>query len=98
MALGKPVICFIREKDLVYVPSLMAEELPIIRSNPLDIYETLVNLESRSRTSLREMGKSSRIFVEKWHDSNEITNEILECYKKSYQSNKIGLPKFKNKK
>ena len=98
MALGKPVICFIREKDLVHVPSLMAEELPIIRSNPLDIYETLVNLESRSRTSLREMGKSSRIFVETWHDSNEITNEILECYKKSYQSNKIGLPKFKNKK
>jgi hypothetical protein len=97
MALGKPVICYIREKDLVYVPNLMVKELPIIRSSPLDIYETLVNLQSISRTSLLEMGKSSRIFVEKWHDSNEITNEILECYKKSYQISKKGLPKFKPK-
>ena len=98
MALGKPVICYIREKDLIYIPNLMAKELPIIRSSPLDIYETIISLQSRSKTSLHEMGKKSRIFVETWHDSNEITNEILECYKKYYQINKNGLPKFKSKK
>ncbi len=97
MALGKPVICFIRDKDLVHVPNLMAEELPIIRSSPQEIYSTLANLQTCSRNSLRDIGISSRIFVEKWHDSNTITNEILGYYKKSYQNTRNGLPKFKTK-
>lgn len=98
MALGKPVICFIREKDLVHVPNLMAQELPIIRSSPLEIYNTLASLQTRSRTSLRDLGYRSRIFVESWHDANLITNEILEYYKRSYRRSRIDLPKFNTKK
>ena len=35
MALGKPVICYIREDDLKYIPKEMRDELPIINANTL---------------------------------------------------------------
>ena len=38
MALGKPVICYIREEDLAFLPAQMRQDLPIINAtaqNPL---------------------------------------------------------------
>jgi glycosyltransferase involved in cell wall biosynthesis len=88
MALGKPVICFIREKDLIYVPELMVSDLPIIHSSPDLIYQTLRNLLSQSHSSLVQIGKNSRHFVEVWHDPMKITREILSFYWDSIESKK----------
>lgn len=47
MALGKPVVAYIREDDLVFVPSEMRNELPIIRATPttvLDVFRTVMGM------------------------------------------------------
>jgi glycosyltransferase involved in cell wall biosynthesis len=89
MALGKPVICYIREKDLIYVSEMMVSDLPIIRSNPDLIYETLRTLLSQSHSSLVQIGRDSRRFVEFWHDPMKITGEILSIYRDSIESKKL---------
>ncbi|NDJ63030.1 MAG: glycosyltransferase family 4 protein, partial [Chloroflexi bacterium] len=41
MALGKPVICYIREEDLRFIPAEMRAEMPIINATPATLYEVL---------------------------------------------------------
>ena len=89
MALGKPVICYIREKDLIYVSELMVSDLPIIHSNPDFIYETLRTLLSQSHSSLVQIGRDSRRFVEAWHDPMKIAGEILSIYRDSIEGKKL---------
>ena len=37
MALGKPVVCYIRESDLKFIPPQMQQDLPIINARPMRI-------------------------------------------------------------
>lgn len=89
MALGKPVICFIRETDLIFLPDSMAQELPIINSDPNTIAETLKSLLSLPNSTLVELGVSSRRFVENWHDPIKIANQILDHYDKAVSREKL---------
>ncbi|OAI49738.1 hypothetical protein AYO43_02830 [Nitrospira sp. SCGC AG-212-E16] len=41
MALGKPVICYVREEDLCFIDPEMRSQLPVIRAEPGTIYEVL---------------------------------------------------------
>ncbi len=77
MSLGKPVVAYIREKDLSYIPSEMQNDLPIINSNSEKIYETIKRLVSLPRYKIIEKGKDSRKFVEKWHNQELIANDII---------------------
>lgn len=76
MALGKPVVAYIRDEDLVHIPEQMANDLPIIRSEPSEIYFTLKNVLELSRTELLEIAKKSREYVEKWHNPIKIAERI----------------------
>ena len=44
MALGKPVIAYIRKSDLIHIPKEMAESIPIIRATPQSLYDTLSDI------------------------------------------------------
>ncbi len=70
MAMGKPVVCYIRP-DLheFYMGAGLLEpgELPLIDTSVLRLKETLRHLASRPRRELRETGLRSRAFVEKHH-------------------------------
>ena len=44
MALGKPVVSYIREEDLKFIPPQMKDDMPIINANPNTIYEVLDRL------------------------------------------------------
>ena len=76
MALGKPVIAYLREEDLHFIPTAMREDLPIIRSEPDVIYQTLEGVLTMPRLELLDLAKRSRAYVEKWHDPVEIAKRI----------------------
>lgn len=80
MALGKPVVCFIRQKDLVHIPFSMSEELPIIRTSSKTIRDDLLHLLTSNSHSIHSLGIQSRKFVEKWHNPETVANMILEQY------------------
>jgi len=75
MALGKPVICYIRD-DL---RSLYPSELPIVSATPADIAEVLYTLiRDRSRWAL--LGKEGIRYVDQYHDSVAVARRALEYY------------------
>ncbi len=83
MALGKPVVCYIREEDLKFIPQQMREDLPIINANPDNIYEVLKGLiVERERFDL--IGEQSRDYVERWHDPMKIAKRLKDVYESLY--------------
>lgn len=88
MALGKPVICYIREEDLQFVPRAMAEDLPIIKADPLSITDVLRRVLSMSRSELAEVGHRSRSYMEEWHSPGSIGKRIKNDYECASRSGK----------
>lgn len=80
MALGKPVICYIRQEDLHFVPARMREELPIIDATPDTIYSVLKEWLTHRRHQLTERGRRGRQFVETWHDPIKIAAGLKRDY------------------
>ncbi len=76
MALGKPVICYIRDEDLRYLPDQMRFDLPFIRVEPDNIYDVLKSTISMARGELLDIAKQSRLYVERWHDPLKIAMRI----------------------
>jgi len=75
MALGKPVLCYIRDDLVDKYPS----DLPIVNANPdtieLELEKLLSNPELRT-----EIGKRSRKFAERHHDSRVVAQKLIELY------------------
>jgi glycosyltransferase involved in cell wall biosynthesis len=80
MALGKPVLVYIREEDLHFIPSEMREDLPFIRVTPDNIKEVLKKVLRMPRTEILSVARASRAFVEKWHDPVRIVSKIKADY------------------
>ena len=79
MAMGKPVVAYIRESDLAHVPPQLAEDLPIVNATPASIETVLRGLLSTPE-QMAEIGRRSRRFVERWHDPERIAARLLEVY------------------
>ncbi|WDZ96603.1 glycosyltransferase [Herbaspirillum sp. WKF16] len=90
MALGKPVIAYIREADLKFVPEEMRAQLPVVQAEPETIYEVLKRCLTTDRGLLPEMGMRSRRFVERWHDPHQIAVRMLETYKNCVREKNNG--------
>ncbi len=82
MALGKPVVCYVRDEDLKYIPAEMRQEMPIIRAEPATIYGVLRDWLSSRRDELADVGRRSRLFVEKWHDPLRIAASVAGDYER----------------
>ncbi len=76
MAFGKPVLCRIDEKFLKYYPGL-----PILRTDPDNIYENLKMLIENPDLR-KELGEKGRKYVEQVHDSKKIAKQLLDLYEK----------------
>lgn len=76
MAMGKPVICYISEKRRNQFP----EDLPIISASPKEIYQRL-ELLLTNPILRREAGFRGRKYVEKYHDSHLIAEQLIKIYK-----------------
>ncbi|MDA0194111.1 MAG: glycosyltransferase family 1 protein [Bacteroidetes bacterium] len=80
MALGKPVICYLREEDIQLLPREMKEEIPIINAQPNTIYEVLKEWLTVRKGDIKKKGIESRRYVEKWHDPIKIAKSLKIDY------------------
>lgn len=80
MALGKPVLVYIRDEDLGFIPPEMKADLPFLQITPVTVEDALCDLLLMPRESLVALGKKSRAFVERWHDPLNIARDIKEDY------------------
>jgi hypothetical protein len=80
MALGRPVICNIREDGLKFLPPGMAAALPVIRAEPTTLTNVLREWLTTRPDELMQVGVKSREFVEHWHDPIEVARELLTDY------------------
>lgn len=80
MALGKPVICYLRESDLHFIPNAMRADLPLINAEPGNIYAVLKEWLTTRRHTLPELGRYSRSYVERWHDPRQIAAYLKAEY------------------
>lgn len=80
MALGKPVVAYLRESDLHVVPREMRAELPVIDADPETIYDVLKEWLTVRRHALPERGYASRAYVERWHDARAIAQRLIGDY------------------
>lgn len=80
MALGKPVVCYLRHDDLRFLPPGMRAELPILEATPGTVYETLRELLGPRRHTLAAAGANSRSYVERWHDPDAVAARMKDCY------------------
>jgi len=78
MALGKPVLCYIREDDLKFVPPEMVNDLPIINTVTETLKRNLISLIEMPYKDLVDLGKKSRQYVEKWHCLRKIVRGLIE--------------------
>jgi len=89
MALGKPVICYIRDSDLHFIPRQMQEELPIINATPSSIYSVLKEWLTVRKSELPEIGKRSRAYVERWHDPVKIATRLKSEYEAAIAGKRV---------
>ncbi|NWD49595.1 glycosyltransferase family 1 protein [Pseudomonas gingeri] len=83
MALGKPVLVYIRDEDLVFIPPAMKADLPFLQITPYTVEDTLRLLLLMPREELVALGRRSRAFVERWHDPMSIARAIQADYEKT---------------
>lgn len=75
MALGKPVIAYIRE-DL---RNKFPPELPIINANPDTVYESIQYLLEQPDQRI-QLGKAGRAYVEKYHAKEVVVDQLIKIY------------------
>lgn len=80
MALGKPVLAYIRNQDLGFIDPQMRKDLPIVQTTPDSVLEVLRRILEMPRPELVALGRRSRAFVERWHDPMSIAAMIKRDY------------------
>lgn len=83
MALGKPVVCYIRP-DLF---SKYPEGLPIVSANPDNLFDTLKTLV-RNREFRVQRGRMGRKYVEKYHAADKVIKKLVNIYKEVLGENR----------
>lgn len=86
MALGKPVMAYIREEDLDFIPREMRAELPILKITLETLKYDLRMAITMPREQLLALAHRSRAYVERWHDPIRIANEIRGDYLRALQA------------
>jgi glycosyltransferase involved in cell wall biosynthesis len=84
MAMAKPVICYVREEDLGFLPSKMQEQLPLINADINNVYEVLKQYLTKRKDELPLIGLLSRKFVEEWHDPAKVALRLKGVYENIY--------------
>jgi hypothetical protein len=72
MALGKPVICYIRE-------DLVTENMPIINADPDTIYERIREILVKPQI-LNQIGIMSRKYVEEYHSDAKVCRDLINIF------------------
>lgn len=76
MALGRPVVCYIRDD----IRDRMDPKPPIVSAHPDSLYDTLQWLLS-DPSSRERIGKEGRKYVKQVHDASNIAQKLIEIYR-----------------
>jgi hypothetical protein len=79
MALGKPVVTFLREDAVRRTEEAFGVDVPIVSATKETLAERLRPLVE-SASERRRIGAASRAYVERVHDSSRIAGRLLEIY------------------
>jgi glycosyltransferase involved in cell wall biosynthesis len=79
MAMGKPVMCYLRERDFQFVPAEMIADMPIINVRPDNLENDIASVLER-HAEWPELSRRSRRFVEKWHNPKAIAAAMIDAY------------------
>lgn len=79
MALGTPVVCFLREADLALLPPDLRADIPIVNATS-DTLEDVLERLYLDPFELARIGGASRAYVERWHDPIKIARHTKEVY------------------
>ncbi len=81
MKMGKPIIAYIREKDLRYMPSQMAADCreTIINANPSNIYNILCEI-IENPSILKKRREAALEYVHRWHDPVYVAGITKSAY------------------
>jgi glycosyltransferase involved in cell wall biosynthesis len=79
MALGKPVVCYLREEDVRLIPSPMRHDIPLLNATPHTLAGVLSALASDPAV-LEVAGRRSREYVERWHDPARVAQRTKAVY------------------
>jgi glycosyltransferase involved in cell wall biosynthesis len=77
MAFGKPTLCFIKPSLIKTYPA----DFPIINAKPDNLVEVLASLLENG-TLRNQIGRQSRAYVAKYHDSHKIAQDLVKIYQK----------------
>ena len=80
MAIGKPVIAFLREDDLGFLPTQMRADLPLISATSETLTDVLRKWLTVRRGELTDLGRRSREYAERWHDPRSIALRLRADY------------------
>ena len=80
MALGRPVVAFVRMDDLDVLDPAMRASLPITNATSESLREVLGELLAGGRPDLAAAGERSRAYVERWHDPRSIAGVVVSAY------------------
>ena len=89
MAMGKPVMCHIRDSDMKFVPKRMLADLPIVNIHPDRLADDIA-LALQARESWQDWSRRSVEFVRRWHDPTVIASFLLEAYVAEGESADLG--------
>jgi len=76
MAFGKPVVCYIKPAIAEKYP----KDCPIINANQDNLSEVLESLLNKGKLRY-DIGRESRSYVEKYHDTTVLAYKLVEIYK-----------------
>jgi glycosyltransferase involved in cell wall biosynthesis len=82
MALGKPIVAYIRQEDLRFIPREMKEELPVVSADRTTLTEVLRGLVLDAERRW-QIGLRSRAFVEKWHHPKVVGKITTDAYRQA---------------
>lgn len=80
MALGRPIVSFIRPELLKYTEFQSEEEIPVINANISTIYCVLKNILDSDMELLKQLGIRSYDFVRKHHDLSNVSKQLKSIY------------------
>jgi len=79
MALGKPVVTYLKEDAVRRTEEAFGITVPIVSATKETLVERLRPLVE-SADERRRIGAASRAYVERVHDANRIADRLLDLY------------------
>ena len=92
MALGKPIVTFLHDEAVARTREAFGVEVPILNATKETLRDRLEELIAAGPEGRRRIGAASREYVERVHDSETVTDRMLDVYAAVAETASFGEP------